>query len=675
MIAAFLTTQVLLGLALASYLPGARRLAPRQALRLTQLAVLLAVLLPPLLWCAPERGMAPVRMHRIFAPAEGRFRRHAKVSVLKTPEAVSVPPAATLEPETSLLDGAPLAAAALWLLCTIALLARTCVSLRKLLRLLRGGMLLRRVGKVRVIATSDTAVPFSFRSFGSCWVVLPESLLPRARDARIAVLHELQHHRQGDTLWAPLEALLHCFLFPNPAFALLRRRIAEAQEFSCDEALIVRKGICAREYGSCLVRVAETALGAQRLYAGTAYMSVGSRDPRYLKSFLLRRIEMVMEARKPRARRGLMLAAGTALTLGLFTVAYAAEGMRRSDGGANPGTAVFDPRVQEIAEKILTDAVRDSQAAEGFAVVADPQAGRILAVANVTSTGLKHGNWALSERFEPASLAKALVVAEAIEEGKTNFAEEHFCENGSYKYAGETFHDWKDVGFSKLSTALTIAKSSDICSLKIAQRLAPESARDLLARFGFGPGGTASTFPEARPGHLPGHDVNPEKELVPLVYGQGFYVTPIELVQAFGAIANGGELLAPIGANEPGRRVLRRILSKENAATMKRILETVVLKGTGKPNAASEQYTTAGKTASGYSGDVLSRLFGDHAPNPNLAGFLGFAPVASPRLEVLVEIRDPRNDKGGAHGAMHAAPVFRKIADAVLSEWGVTPDK
>lgn len=381
---------------------------------------------------------------------------------------------------------------------------------------------------------------------------------------------------------------------------------------------------------------------------------------------------MITEQRRAPLPRVVGVVIGTLLGLGLAAAACLAEGVRREGDAPNPGAVATDPRIQEIAQKILADAVREEHAREGFAIVADPQAGRILAIANVDSRGVKTGHWSLAQRLEPASIAKTLVVAEALEEGKTNPEAKHFCENGSYSYGGKVFHDWRDHGFSYLTTSQTIEKSSDICATKIADLVGQGGLLEMLERFGFGRDGTASAFPESRPGVLP-EKAGPM--LVPSVaYGQGFQTTPIEIVQAYGAIANGGELLAPIAANEPGRRVIRRVLTRENSESVKHILQGVVLRGTAQKG-ASEIYSTAGKTATGFTQEIEGMFWGDKAPVPNLAAFVGFAPVGSPRVEVYVGILDPHTDESGAHGSAHAVPVFKKITEAVLQEWGVAPDK
>jgi hypothetical protein len=503
-------------------------------------------------------------------------------------------------------------------------------------------------------------------------------MLANARDFRLAVRHEIQHHRQGDTSWAVLIEFLVCFFFPNPAIYIWKREITEFQEFSCDEALIGRKDISSHDYGSCLVRVAEAALGVRQMYAGTTCMAADSRNPNYFKSFLRRRVEMFTNHKKPPVHRLAGILVGTLATVFTIALAVSAEQSMRSNDQpiVNPGSISVDPAIQEIADKALGDAIKNENAKSGFAIVADPNTGRVLAVANIDTTGQRLGRWALSQRFEPASLTKPLVAAQALEMGLTTPQENHSCENGSYSYGGRTYHDWKTTGWDHLSTEDTIAFSGDICSIKIGEKVGIAGLQKMLINFGFGSEGSAKSFPEARPGVLPFTERATYPDFIPAVSdGYGFQVTSIEVVQAYGAIANGGNLMTPEFAAVTQGQVVRRVLSLEKSQEMKAILEQVVLKGTAKGHANSELYSTAGKTATAYTPDLTQWDLVEGKKKGNFAGFIGFAPVKEPRVEVFVGIRDPHTDQKPASGGTDAAPVFKQITESVLKYMNVAPDK
>lgn len=537
-------------------------------------------------------------------------------------------------------------------------------------------LVIRKIGNVRVALSSSISIPFSVQLLGKRWVVLPQALLERSLDFKIALKHELQHHRQRDTWWAFTMELIICFFFPNPAIYLWKKEIIELQEFSCDESLIGQKGILSRDYGSCLLRVAEAALGNREMYVGTTCMAAISKDPNNNKSFLRRRIELFTSQERRRTYPWAGALVGTiAVTLTLAAAFGAEQAVRgKVQTEPNPGSVVVDPDIQGIAEKALAEAIKSQNAKGGFAIVAEPTSGRILAVANIDTTGKQKGYWSLSQVLEPASHAKVIVAAQAIESGLTGPQDYHSCENGTYKFGNDFFHDWKAGGWERLTTEGTIMVSSDICSIKIGELVGAQALQKMLVQFGFGPGGTAESFPAAMPGFLPGKTDKP-KVIPQITAGFGFKATPIEMVQAYGAIANGGKLLKPHLANSSsGPETIRQVMTKENAEKVKEILRQVVLKGTGKP-AQSSLYSMAGKTATSYIPDLTKWDLVEGRKKGNYAAFIGFAPVKDPKVEVYVGIHDPNTDGTGAHGGAHAAPVFKRIVEDVLKHMNVPAEK
>jgi beta-lactamase regulating signal transducer with metallopeptidase domain len=539
------------------------------------------------------------------------------------------------------------------------------VQRRMLIRTLVSGTPFRKIGKASIVVSQDVVVPFSALARGRAWVALPENLLGRWTDFKLALSHELQHHRQRDTLWSLIIELLALIFALNPAIYLWKRRISETQELSCDEALIGHK-VSSFDYGSCLVRVAEAALGKRQMFAGTASMAAGSESPTYFKSFLRRRIEMLSQDKKRSPLRGALIG-----TIGLLLTVVTACAVKKvvepkDVEKASPGVVETDPEIQKIADSALQAALDRHHASLGFVVVSDPVTGRILAVANQDKKE-KHSpqnpHWALALRLGLASLAKPLIAASAIDKGVTTFKEVHNCENGSYQWAGHTYSDWKP--FDKLSTADTVIQSGDICSIKVGQRLGGTGLAASLKNFGFGVGGVAQGFPEARDGEVPATKISEDPSFIAdISSGMGsLYATPIEVVQAFGAIANGGSLLRPQSATGSVTPVvIRRVLSKETADEMKEVLAQVVTRGTAS-TLGSSPYRLAGKTATGYSREH-ARVEG-HNLIPNLAAFAGFAPVEAPRVVIYVGVENP-TDKKGAFGSYHAAPVFKEVAEKTL---------
>jgi beta-lactamase regulating signal transducer with metallopeptidase domain len=627
-------------------------------LRYAQALVLISLVVPVALSLVPAKQLPQIALHvfKSYPDDANAYSPHTRIN-FKPPFVRPSEIAGVMEKNESSLGGffkdlPPQVIFYFWAIGFLIVATRLIFSLRKLNRILNRAIVYKKLGRVCVVISDQVSVPFSARFFQTQWAVLPLPILERKTDRQLALKHEFQHHRQGDTLWAVFIEILQCVFYFNPGIYFWKNTIIELQEFSCDEALTGQRGVSAREYGSCLVRVAETALESREMHVGTTCMAAVSKNPRAFKSLLKRRIEMIMQGKKSAQKLAGSLI-GTITVLFTIATAYGVEQSSRN----NKAVVKVDVAIQKIADQVLSQALTTEGAQAGFAIVADPQTGRILAVANIDKKNHKKGQWALSESMEPASLMKGIVVAEAIEQGVTTPTADHNCENGSYRYGDQAFHDWKAEGWPKLSTTETVANSSDICAMKIAELLGSEKLQSMFSKYGFG--------------SLPA-----DSSLVPTAaYGTGLRVTPLEVIEAYGAIANGGNLLTP-QLSQPingNAQVIRRVLTADHAKTMREILQQVVLNGTAK-HSPSALYTTAGKTESSFSGGIMESDSTGGSQKADIAGFVGFAPAMNPRVEIYVTIFNPTN-RPGASGAAHAAPVFTELADDVLKYMNVTPDK
>ena len=364
----------------------------------------------------------------------------------------------------------------------------------------------------------------------------------------------------------------------------------------------------------------------------------------------------------------------------------------------------LDRVIQEIAEEALRNGTEKARAKGGFALVSDPHTGKILAVANHPSFDpndvrqLKIDqtrNSALLDQFEPGSIIKPFVLAGALEQKKVQPEQVFNCENGSYRVGGVTFHD--DHPADKLTVAETLVRSSNICTYKIAETLGRQKFYENYMAFGFNgnlPGATndanngtgdgseqnlrAPPWPSGRVSHfekwLPIRFAN-------IAFGQGMTTTGLELVQAYGALANGGNLMRPtlidrieaadgsvLASFHP--EVVRRVISPEVANAMRKMLSRVVTDkhGTGS-KAMTASYSVAGKTGTAQKVDPVRRTY---SADKRIASFVGFAPVEDPYLVILVVIDEPRERP--AYGGLWAAPVFSEIAQKSLKYLNVAPD-
>jgi len=349
------------------------------------------------------------------------------------------------------------------------------------------------------------------------------------------------------------------------------------------------------------------------------------------------------------------------------------------DAGADL-VLTLDEKIQYIAERELAAAIARTHAIAGTVIVQDPNDGKILAIANwprfnpnaaADSPAESHMNRAVAALYEPGSTFKLITLAAAFEERITRPGEVLDCQNGAVYIAGHRIRDHKPFGM--LTVADILAQSSDVGAIKIALRLGAPKFYDYIRAFGFGVP-TGMDLPGESKGLLRRLDNWTPVSIGSISMGQEIGVTPIQLVTAVSAIANGGLLHRPrviqglqrgpgaplplpvsLTQSEP-----RRVIRPDTAATMRRLMEGVVLNGTGRP-ARLDGWTAAGKTGSAQKIDPAT---GRYSPSKYIASFTGFAPLNSPAVTILVSLDSP---VGEHEGGRVAAPVFKRIAEQVLS--------
>ena len=178
----------------------------------------------------------------------------------------------------------------------------------------------RRLGRLEIRVSNREPVPLSFWLPKASVVLVPEFLLDCPGDLAIAIRHEIQHHRQGDTRWLYGIDALSSLFFWNPFAQCLSRSILEIQEFACDEALVLRKRVSPQAYGGCLLRVAENARRVQSQYAGTACAALGSSA-----SLLKRRIVHMLIDKKTNRARKFIAWIGTAIGMMCVVTGWATQ--------------------------------------------------------------------------------------------------------------------------------------------------------------------------------------------------------------------------------------------------------------------------------------------------------------------------------------------------------------
>ena len=360
-------------------------------------------------------------------------------------------------------------------------------------------------------------------------------------------------------------------------------------------------------------------------------------------------------------------------------------GEAQRERGANV-VLTLDEKIQYIAERELAAAIAKTHALAGTVMVMNPNTGEILALANWPKFNPNAANEAPAEArmnravaalYEPGSTFKLITLAAAFDQGITRPEDVFDCENGAVYVAGHRIRDHKPFGL--LSVADILAQSSDVGAIKIALRLGAPKFYDYIRAFGFGQP-TGVDMPGESKGLLRRLENWSAVSIGSISMGQEVGVTPIQLISAVSAIANGGMLCkphvivelrrgdqlmpaeGPLAPSEP-----KRVIRPETAATLRRLMEGVVLNGTGKL-AHLDGWTAAGKTGSAQKIDPAT---GRYSPTHFIASFTGFAPISNPAVSVLVSLDSP---VGLHEGGMVAAPVFKRIAEQVLPHLDVPRD-
>lgn len=335
----------------------------------------------------------------------------------------------------------------------------------------------------------------------------------------------------------------------------------------------------------------------------------------------------------------------------------------------------IDAKIQFIIEKILAETVTANAAKWGAAVCMEPNSGEVLAMASWPSfnpnerSELKNSaatvNNVVSRTYEPGSTLKPVIMSIAIEKGYIKANEVFKCP-ASFKVAdGSISEAYKGTSFGNLSISEILIKSSNVGMAQIGIRVKPVEMYQSLIDWGFGrvPGIELYGVERgliSRPSQWRG--------VVPanIAIGQGFAVTPLQLVTAISAIVNGGRLLKPYlvksASDSEGnivyrgeRTVLRDVISPITSAWLRGVMLETTLNGTGKP-AASKLVKIGTKTGTAQVAEK-----GKYVPNKYVSSIVGFWPYDNPQYVVLIVIGEP--SKGKYYGGEIAAPPLKRIAE------------
>jgi cell division protein FtsI/penicillin-binding protein 2 len=348
--------------------------------------------------------------------------------------------------------------------------------------------------------------------------------------------------------------------------------------------------------------------------------------------------------------------------------------MKAPIDGANLQLTI-DLEYQSILEEELGRRIKEASAKSAMGILMNPQTGAILAMASLPSYDPNNPmsspienqkNKIITDQFEPGSIYKVVAATAALATNTVSLYDEFFCEDGQYTIAGKTISDHEKFGL--LTFPQIIAHSSNVGTIKIAQKLGKDSLYKFSRDFGFG-NMTGINFPGETKGVLRKTKEWSEISLAEISIGYEVAVSALQMASAYSAIANGGFLLKPrlvkqiLSYNgkiifEEKPEVIRKIAEPSTMNSLKSILTQVVQKGTGT-KAGIKGWSVAGKTGTAHK--VIDGAYTDKY----ISNFAGFFPANNPQIVGVIILDEP---KYGLHwGGYGAAPVFRRVMQRIIN--------
>lgn len=345
-------------------------------------------------------------------------------------------------------------------------------------------------------------------------------------------------------------------------------------------------------------------------------------------------------------------------------------------------TLNIDRTIQYIVEKRLKSGVEKYGAKSGSVVVMDPKTGAILAMASFPNYDPNNfskfpqenfKNPVVADSYEPGSTFKVLVMAAAMNEKLVEPDTKCDICAGPVQISGFNIRTWNNKYTADNTMTDIIIHSDNTGMVFVSRKLGIDKMYKYITDFGFGLRTQIDLQDEMSP------DIRPKEEwkeidLATASFGQGIAATPLQIVRAVSAIANGGYLMEPhvtqlieaegkVTVVKP--KVVGQPISKEAAEAATKMMVDAVEKGEAKVFAL-KGYKIAGKT-----GTAQIPVAGHYDPNKTIASFVGFAPADNPKFVMLVHYREPSSS---IYGAETAAPTFFDITKDLLAYYNVVPN-
>ncbi|MDG5788293.1 stage V sporulation protein D [Evansella sp. AB-P1] len=344
----------------------------------------------------------------------------------------------------------------------------------------------------------------------------------------------------------------------------------------------------------------------------------------------------------------------------------------------------IDSKVQTIIERELDNAEATYNPDGAIAIAMDPNTGEILGMSSrpdydpeqfrKVPPEIYNQNKPVWSQYEPGSTFKIITLAAALEEGIVDLDNDSFHDPGYIEVSGHRLRCWKKGGHGSQTYLEVVQNSCNPGFVALGEELGKETLFDYIHSFGFGQK-TGIDLQGEGTGILFNLDAVGPLELATTSFGQGVSVTPIQQVAAVAAAINGGRLYQPYLAKEwidssSGEVVTRttptlkqEVISEETSAEIRRALEHVVAKGSGR-NAYVDGYRVGGKT-----GTAQKAQDGRYLENNHIVSFIGFAPADDPQIVIYVAVDNPKDTI--QFGGTVAAPIVGNIMEDSLRALGV----
>src|SRR5215216_3129572 len=334
-----------------------------------------------------------------------------------------------------------------------------------------------------------------------------------------------------------------------------------------------------------------------------------------------------------------------------------------------------DSAVQQELQKALKKAVEKSKAKSAVGVVMRVDDGSIVALANTPDydnnefgdvPAEDQRDRVLTDPYEPGSTFKAFTVASALQDGAVT-PKDKFVVPDHLTVAGQVINDSEPHATEVLTPGGVLEHSSNVGATKIAEELGGKKLYDYMRAFGFGEPTGVDLWGEDL-GLVPAYKDWSGVSIGNIPFGQGFTVTPLQLVSGYATLVNGGRRVTPhVTEQEPSPKQGPKVISSKTSAIVRGMLQGVVDDGSGH-FAQISGYTVAGKTGTSQKVDPKTGTYGDEY----VASFIGFAPATNPKYVMLVAVDEPQTSYWGE---LVAVPAFREVMTFTLGYFNVPPDR